>query len=82
MRRIAYGGGLGGYSTYPQTTLSWLADSVVSSNGARGRSPYFDCEGDCKRVNRDRRAELLILARGGGAVEDLSCFNDSFRSRL
>jgi exodeoxyribonuclease VII large subunit len=29
-----------------------------------------------ERVNRDRRAELLILARGGGAVEDLACFND------
>jgi exodeoxyribonuclease VII large subunit len=29
-----------------------------------------------ERVNRDRRAEVLILARGGGAIEDLSCFND------
>lgn len=28
------------------------------------------------RVVRDGRAEVLILARGGGAVEDLSCFND------
>ncbi|OKH26820.1 exodeoxyribonuclease VII large subunit [Hydrococcus rivularis NIES-593] len=29
-----------------------------------------------EKVNRDGRAEVLILARGGGAVEDLSCFND------
>ena len=29
-----------------------------------------------ERVVRDGRAEVLILARGGGAVEDLSCFND------
>ncbi len=29
-----------------------------------------------ERVKRDGRAEVLILARGGGAVEDLSCFND------
>jgi exodeoxyribonuclease VII large subunit len=29
-----------------------------------------------ERVNRDGRAEVLILARGGGAVEDLACFND------
>ncbi|MBD2179589.1 exodeoxyribonuclease VII large subunit [Planktothrix sp. FACHB-1355] len=29
-----------------------------------------------ERVERDGRAEVLILARGGGAVEDLSCFND------
>ncbi|MBW4510821.1 MAG: exodeoxyribonuclease VII large subunit [Scytonematopsis contorta HA4267-MV1] len=27
-------------------------------------------------VQKDGRAEVLILARGGGAVEDLSCFND------
>lgn len=29
-----------------------------------------------ERVNRDQRAEVLILARGGGATEDLSCFDD------
>lgn len=28
------------------------------------------------RVERDGRAQLLILARGGGAVEDLECFDD------
>jgi exodeoxyribonuclease VII large subunit len=27
------------------------------------------------RVQRDGRAEVLILARGGGATEDLACFN-------
>ena len=29
-----------------------------------------------ERVEEDGRAELLILARGGGASEDLACFND------
>lgn len=29
-----------------------------------------------ERVERDSRAEVIILARGGGAVEDLACFND------
>ena len=29
-----------------------------------------------KRVEADRRAEVLILSRGGGAVEELACFND------
>ena len=28
------------------------------------------------RVEADNRAEVLILARGGGASEDLACFND------
>ncbi|MGB3787786.1 MAG: exodeoxyribonuclease VII large subunit [Phormidesmis sp.] len=28
------------------------------------------------RVARDGRADVLILARGGGAVEDLACFDD------
>ncbi|MBE9031507.1 exodeoxyribonuclease VII large subunit [filamentous cyanobacterium LEGE 11480] len=28
------------------------------------------------RVVRDQRAEVLLLARGGGAAEDLACFND------
>jgi exodeoxyribonuclease VII large subunit len=29
-----------------------------------------------ERVIEDSRAEVLLLARGGGATEDLSCFND------
>ncbi len=28
------------------------------------------------RVGRDGRAEVLILSRGGGATEDMACFND------
>ncbi len=29
-----------------------------------------------ERVEKDDRAEVLILARGGGATEELACFND------
>ncbi|MBH8562924.1 exodeoxyribonuclease VII large subunit [Nostoc sp. CENA67] len=29
-----------------------------------------------ERVQRDGRAEVLILSRGGGSVEELACFND------
>ncbi len=28
------------------------------------------------RVERDSRSDVLILSRGGGAVEDMACFND------
>ncbi|HTL89481.1 MAG TPA: exodeoxyribonuclease VII large subunit [Leptolyngbya sp.] len=28
-----------------------------------------------ERVERDGRADVLILSRGGGAIEDMSCFN-------
>ena len=30
------------------------------------------------RVERDRRADVLIISRGGGAIEDMACFNDEF----
>lgn len=29
-----------------------------------------------ERVEKDGRAEVLILSRGGGAIEDMVCFND------
>jgi exodeoxyribonuclease VII large subunit len=29
-----------------------------------------------RRVEQDGRAEVLILSRGGGAIEDMACFND------
>ncbi|MEC4816196.1 MAG: exodeoxyribonuclease VII large subunit [Scytonema sp. PMC 1069.18] len=29
-----------------------------------------------RRVEKDGRAEVLILSRGGGAIEELACFND------
>jgi exodeoxyribonuclease VII large subunit len=28
------------------------------------------------RIEQDGRAEVLILSRGGGAIEDMACFND------
>ena len=29
-----------------------------------------------RRVDQDGRADVLIVSRGGGAIEDLACFND------
>ncbi len=34
-----------------------------------------------ERVERDGRAQLLILSRGGGSSEDLACFNDEWVAR-
>ncbi len=34
-----------------------------------------------ERVVQDQRAEVLILARGGGATEDLACFNEEVVAR-
>ena len=35
-----------------------------------------------QRANQDQLAEVLILARGGGSMEDLSCFNDEELARV
>lgn len=34
-----------------------------------------------KRANEDNYVDLLIIARGGGSIEDLSCFNDEELAR-
>ena len=33
------------------------------------------------KANQDRLAQVIIIARGGGSVEDLSCFNDEELAR-
>ncbi|MGD9604586.1 MAG: exodeoxyribonuclease VII large subunit [Bacilli bacterium] len=34
-----------------------------------------------KKANEDRLGQVIIIARGGGSVEDLSCFNDEQLAR-
>lgn len=53
----------------------WL-DEEIKQYGRSSRAEGAErgrTTGD--RVTLDGRAEVLILARGGGAIEDLSCFN-------
>lgn len=62
-----------------QRTLSWrypglrvlLSPAIVQGELA----PPSIAQAIC-RVERDGRADVLILSRGGGATEDLDCFND------
>jgi exodeoxyribonuclease VII large subunit len=48
---------------------------LLSPATVQGESAPQSIERAIDRVTIDGRAEVLILARGGGAIEDLSCFN-------
>jgi exodeoxyribonuclease VII large subunit len=48
---------------------------LLSPATVQGESAPQSIERAIDRVTIDGRAEVLILARGGGATEDLSCFN-------
>jgi exodeoxyribonuclease VII large subunit len=48
---------------------------LLSSATVQGETAPKSIERAIDRVTLDDRAEVLILARGGGATEDLSCFN-------
>lgn len=49
---------------------------LFSPAGVQGTQAAPAIVAAIKRVEFDGRAEVLILSRGGGAVEDLACFND------
>ncbi len=55
---------------YPNLTLL-LSPAVV-----QGEKAPSSIASAIQRVNKDGRANILLLARGGGSVEDLACFND------
>lgn len=48
---------------------------LLSPATVQGESASQSIERAIDRVTIDGRAEVLIVARGGGAIEDLSCFN-------
>lgn len=49
---------------------------LLSPAIVQGRQAASSIASAIARVQRDGRAEVVILARGGGASEDLECFND------
>jgi exodeoxyribonuclease VII large subunit len=54
---------------YPGIAILFSPATVQGDSAPKSIATAID------RVGRDGRAEVLILARGGGASEDLSCFN-------
>ncbi len=48
---------------------------LLSPATVQGEAAPQSIERAIDRITIDGRAEVLILARGGGAIEDLSCFN-------
>ncbi|MGE5660250.1 MAG: exodeoxyribonuclease VII large subunit [Actinomycetota bacterium] len=49
---------------------------LLSTATVQGDSAPDSIVAGIERVESDGRAEAIILARGGGAVEDLACFDD------
>jgi exodeoxyribonuclease VII large subunit len=49
---------------------------LLSPAIVQGQQAPASIDAAIARVVQDGRAEVLILARGGGAAEDLACFND------
>ncbi len=49
---------------------------LLSPTGVQGESAPAEIVRAIARVELDGRADLIILGRGGGAAEDLACFND------
>ncbi len=55
---------------YPLAEV-WLAPAAV-----QGESAPSELIAALERLNRDPRVEVILLARGGGSLEDLWAFND------
>lgn len=53
-----------------------LAEILIYPSEVQGKNAAAQLIAAIKRVNQDKRADVLILARGGGSIEDLWPFND------
>jgi len=53
-----------------------LADVHIYPSEVQGKNAASQLINAIKRVNQDKRADVLVLARGGGSIEDLWPFND------
>lgn len=63
-------------------------DIVVAPAAVQGKNAPSELIHALEAVNNDARADVIIIGRGGGSYEDLSCFNDEqlayavFNSRI
>ena len=63
-------------------------DIVVASAAVQGKNAPSELIRALEAVNNDARADVIIIGRGGGSYEELSCFNDEqlayavFNSRI
>lgn len=53
-----------------------LAHLILSPAPVQGDQAPSGLVAALDRIQRDGRAEIVIVARGGGSAEDLACFND------
>ena len=63
-------------------------DIVVAPAAVQGKNAPSELIRALEAVNNDARADVIIIGRGGGSYEELSCFNDEqlayavFNSRI
>jgi exodeoxyribonuclease VII large subunit len=58
-----------------------LAAIIVYSSDVQGAAAARKLQSAVVLANKQQRCDVLILARGGGSIEDLWCFNDEALAR-
>jgi exodeoxyribonuclease VII large subunit len=65
-----------------------LVKVVIVPTTVQGKAAYFSVIESIELINESKDVDVLILARGGGSLEDLWCFNEEkvaravFKSRI
>lgn len=53
-----------------------IAKIIVYASEVQGNKAYKQLIAAIEKANLDNNADVILLARGGGSIEDLWCFND------
>ena len=57
------------------------ANVLIYPAQVQGESAAAEVAAGVLHFNRDRRVDVIVIARGGGSFEDLACFNDETLAR-